>query len=92
MGELSLAEALLATDGALDEREFRHGGLHSAQEPVASPGSICDGIACRSTLPSGYHAFVTVVTKTVSARNRKGAEAPKVKYLCLLLDEDLPQQ
>ena len=39
------------------------------------------------TLLSGYHAFVAVVTKMVSARNRKGAEAPKVEYLCLSLNK-----
>ena len=58
-------EALLAAYCFLDESEVRHRILHSAQVPVAWPGSICS--------PFGPNAYlyttilVAVVTESVHA-------------------------
>ena len=60
-----LGKALLAADCFLNESEVRHKILHSAQVPVAWPGSICS--------PCGPNAYpystilVAVVTEWVHA-------------------------
>ena len=60
-----LGETLLAADSLLNQSEVRHKDLHSAQVPVAWPGSICS--------PFGPNAYpyttilVAVATESVHA-------------------------
>ena len=60
VSQRGFSEALLAADGLLDEREVRHRILHSAQVPVAWPGSICSPCG-----PNAY-PYTTILVAVVT--------------------------
>ena len=54
-----------------------HDGLHSAQVPVAWPGSICSPFG-PNAYPYSTMCLVAVDTELYSRDTKKGAEAPKL--------------